>query len=92
MRQAVILNHIQKGLEITGLENGQRDGVIVYHAGTALNDGRLVTAGGRVLGVTALGSDLQEALNKSYAAVESIDFENKHYRKDIGQKALNALK
>ena len=81
-----------KGLEITGLENGQRDGVIVYHAGTALNDGRLVTAGGRVLGVTALGSDLQEALNKSYAAVESIDFENKHYRKDIGQKALNALK
>ncbi len=81
-----------KGLEITGLENGQRDGVIVYHAGTALNDGRLVTAGGRVLGVTALGSDLQEALNKSYAAVESIDFENKHYRKDIGQRALNALK
>ncbi len=51
-----------------------------------------MTAGGRVLGVTALGSDLQEALNKSYAAVESIDFENKHYRKDIGQKALNALK
>lgn len=81
-----------KGLEITGLENGQCDGVIVYHAGTALNDGRLVTAGGRVLGVTALGSDLQEALNKSYAAVESIDFENKHYRKDIGQRALNALK
>ena len=81
-----------KGLEITGLENGQRDGVIVYHAGTALNDGRLVTAGGRVLGVTALGSDLQEALNKSYAAVESIDFENKNYRKDIGKKALNALK
>ncbi|MDE6385988.1 MAG: phosphoribosylamine--glycine ligase [Eubacterium sp.] len=81
-----------KGLEITGLENGQRDGVIVYHAGTALNDDKLVTAGGRVLGVTALGSDLQDALNKSYAAVESIDFENKHYRKDIGQRALNALK
>ncbi|MDE6124727.1 MAG: phosphoribosylamine--glycine ligase [Eubacterium sp.] len=81
-----------KGLEITGLENGQRDGVIVYHAGTALKDSKLVTAGGRVLGVTALGSDLQDALNKSYAAVESIDFENKHYRKDIGQRALNALK
>ncbi len=81
-----------KGLEITGLENGQRDGVIVYHAGTALNDDELVTAGGRVLGVTALGSDLQDALNKSYAAVENIDFENKHYRKDIGQRALNALK
>ncbi|MDE6722625.1 MAG: phosphoribosylamine--glycine ligase [Eubacterium sp.] len=80
-----------KGLEITGLENGQHDGVIVYHAGTALNDNKLVTSGGRVLGVTALGSDLQEALNKSYKAVEEINFENKHFRKDIGQRALKAL-
>ena len=79
-----------KGLEITGLENGQCDGVTVYHAGTALKDGKLVTSGGRVLGVTALGSDLREALDKSYAAVEKIDFENKHYRKDIGHRALNA--
>lgn len=81
-----------KGLEITGLENGQRDGVIVYHAGTAMDRNSLVTSGGRVLGVTALGTDLQEALNKSYSAVEKIDFENKHFRKDIGQKALNAAK
>lgn len=81
-----------KGLEITGLENGQRDGVIVYHAGTAIDGNSLVTSGGRVLGVTALGTDLQEALNKSYSAVEKIDFENKHFRKDIGQKALNAVK
>ena len=79
-----------KGLEITGLENGQCEGVTVYHAGTALKDGKLVTSGGRVLGVTALGGDLQEALDKSYAAVEKIDFENKHYRKDIGHRALNA--
>lgn len=79
-----------KGLEITGLENGQCDGVTVYHAGTALKDGKLVTSGGRVLGVTALGSDLKEALDKSYAAVEKIDFEKKHYRKDIGHRALNA--
>ena len=79
-----------KGLEITGLENGQCNGVTVYHAGTALKDGKLVTSGGRVLGVTALGSDLREALDKSYAAVEKIDFENKHYRKDIGHRALNA--
>ena len=79
-----------KGLEITGLENGQCDGVTVYHAGTALKDEKLVTSGGRVLGVTALGSDLKEALDKSYAAVEKIDFENKHYRKDIGHRALNA--
>lgn len=81
-----------KGLDITGLENGQCDGVVVYHAGTAINDDKLVTAGGRVLGVTALGADLQEALNKSYAAVEKIDFENKHFRTDIGQRALKAVK
>ena len=80
----------KKGLEITGLENGQREGVTVYHAGTAIKDGTLVTSGGRVLGVTALGSDLKEALTKSYKAVESIDFEDKHYRKDIGKRALNA--
>ena len=80
-----------KGLEITGLENGQVDGVTVYHAGTAIKDGKLVTAGGRVLGVTALGFDLQSALDKAYAAVDKINFENKHYRKDIGKRALAAL-
>ncbi len=79
-----------KGLEITGLENGQADGVTVYHAGTAIKDGRLVTAGGRVLGVTALGADLQQALDTAYSAVDKIDFENKHFRKDIGQRALKA--
>lgn len=79
-----------KGIEITGLTEGQLDGVTVYHAGTAINDGRLVTSGGRVLGVTALGNTLEEALEKSYAAVDKIKFENAHYRKDIGQKALNA--
>lgn len=81
-----------KGLEITGLENGQADGVTVYHAGTAVKDGKLVTAGGRVLGVTALGKDLQQALDTAYSAVDKIDFENKHFRKDIGQRALKALK
>lgn len=81
-----------KGLEITGLENGQADGVTVYHAGTAVKDGKLVTAGGRVLGVTALGKDLQQALDTAYSAVDKIDFENKHFRKDIGQRALRALK
>lgn len=79
-----------KGIEITGLTEGQLDGVTVYHAGTAINDGRLVTSGGRVLGVTALGNTLEEALEKSYAAVDKIKFENAHYRKDIGQKALDA--
>lgn len=80
-----------KGLEITGLANGQLAGVTVYHAGTAIKDGRLVTSGGRVLGVTALGSDLKTALDKAYAAVDRIDFENKHYRKDIGKCAIAAL-
>ena len=79
----------KKGIEIFGLENGQTDGVTVYHAGTAVKDGKLVTNGGRVLGVTALGKDLQEALNKSYKAVENITFDGAFYRHDIGQKALN---
>lgn len=79
----------KKGIEISGLENGQTDGVTVYHAGTAVKDGKLVTSGGRVLGVTALGKDLQEALNKSYKAVENITFDAAFYRHDIGQKALN---
>ena len=81
-----------KGIEITGLDNGQLDGVTVYHAGTAIKDSKLVTAGGRVLGVTALGNTLEEALKKSYDAVGKINFENAHYRKDIGQRALNAIK
>ena len=57
-----------KGLEITGLTDGQRAGVTVYHAGTAQKEGKLVTAGGRVLGITALGDDLQAALDTAYAA------------------------
>ena len=81
-----------KGLEITGLENGQHEGVIVYHAGTALDENKLVTSGGRVLGITAMGADLKDALDKAYKAVDEIDFENKHFRKDIGQRALNAGK
>lgn len=80
-----------KGIEISGLTDGQLDGVTVYHAGTAILDDKLVTSGGRVLGVTALGRDLNDALEKSYNAVEKIRFEGAHYRKDIGQRALKAL-
>lgn len=79
-----------KGLEITGLTNGQTEGVTVYHAGTAIKDGKLVTAGGRVLGVTALGDTLESALDTAYKAVDTINFENKHFRKDIGKRALEA--
>lgn len=81
-----------KGIEITGLSNGQLDGVTVYHAGTKLQDNKLVTSGGRVLGVTALGDTLENALKKSYDAVEKIHFESAHYRRDIGKRALEANK
>ena len=81
-----------KGIEISGLTNGQLDGVTVYHAGTKLDGDSLVTSGGRVLGVTVLGDSLQDALAKSYAGVEKIRFDGAHYRKDIGKKALNAIK
>ena len=80
-----------KGIEITGLSNGQLDGVTVYHAGTKLQDNKLVTSGGRVLGVTALGDTLEDALKKSYDAVEKIHFEGAHYRRDIGKRALEAV-
>ena len=79
----------ETGKEIKGLDaDGQTDGAYVYHAGTKLADGKYLTAGGRVLGVTALGDDLQTALDKAYKAVGAISFENAHYRKDIGRKAL----
>lgn len=81
-----------KGIEITGLSNGQLDGVTVYHAGTKLQDNKLVTSGGRVLGVTALGDTLENALKKSYDAVEKIHFEGAYYRRDIGKHALEANK
>ncbi len=81
-----------KGIEITGLTDGQLDGVTVYHAGTAVKDGKLVTSGGRVLGVTALGINLEDALSKSYSAVAKISFDGAHFRKDIGKRALDALK
>lgn len=81
-----------KGIEINGLTDGQLDGVTVYHAGTKRDGDKLVTSGGRVLGVTALGESIEDALAKSYAGVEKIKFDGAHYRKDIGQKALNALR
>ena len=76
----------KKGLEISGLdENGQLPGVEVYHAGTKLQNGKFYTNGGRVLGITASGKTLDEALEKAYAAVHKISFEGAHYRTDIGK-------
>ena len=83
----------EKGKEITGLTAGQLDAadVTVYHAGTAIKDGSLVTNGGRVLGVTATANTLPEALKKAYAATESIHFDKLHKRSDIGARALAAM-
>jgi len=76
---------IEKGKVITGIEAASADpDVVVFHAGTALKDGKVVTNGGRVLGVTALGATLEEARAKAYAAAEKISFEGKQIRRDIG--------
>lgn len=74
------------GYEITGLEEAEKLGCIIFHAGTKKDNGKLVTAGGRVLGVTALDINLDEAIKKAYKGVEKIYFKNMHYRKDIGIK------
>lgn len=76
-----------KGLEIRGLENFEgKDGYYCFHAGTKLDEnGRFVTNGGRVLGVTAKGEDLKQARTNAYAATEWIDFDNKYMRHDIGK-------
>jgi len=79
-----------KGIEIT--QDKMDDGSFVYHAGTALKDGKLVTSGGRVAGVCATAPSLEEALAKAYKATEKFSFANKYMRKDIGQKALSILK
>jgi phosphoribosylamine--glycine ligase len=82
----------ETGQEIKGLEalQGQSD-VMVFHAATANRDGKVVTVGGRVLGVTALGANLDAAVQRAYDAVKKVSFEGMHYRKDIGQKALARL-
>lgn len=78
----------QTGYPIT--DNSPQE-AIVYHAGTKLVDGQVVTAGGRVLGVTAIADDLPTAIDKAYQAVGQISFANAYYRHDIGQRALAAL-
>ncbi len=82
----------ETGQEIRGLEAlaGQGD-VTVFHAATAKRDGKVVTVGGRVLGVTALGVSLDGAIERAYQAVKKISFDGMHYRTDIGQKALAKL-
>lgn len=78
----------QKGKAISGIDEAQSAGTVVFHAGTAVQDGKLVTAGGRVLGVTAVAATYRECIDKAYAGVRKISFENAHYRTDIGARLL----
>ena len=79
----------KKGFPITGIEEAEKvSGVVVFHAGTAIQGGNLVTSGGRVLGVSAVGDTLKQALDRAYEAAELINFEGKYFRRDIGAKAL----
>jgi phosphoribosylamine--glycine ligase len=79
----------QKGREIKGLEQAaKRSGVMVFHAGTALRNGKIVTDGGRVLGVTGLGPTIVDAIRTAYKGLADISFDGMHYRKDIGARAV----
>ena len=77
----------EKGKEISGLNSDENRQVVVFHAGTKLENGKVLTNGGRVLGVTALGSDINQAIKNAYSAVDKIKWDGIHYRKDIGNKA-----
>lgn len=77
------------GFPISGLAAAaQVPGVEIFHAGSALAGGELLTSGGRVLGVSAAGDNLEQALGRAYQALEEINFEGMYYRRDIGHRAL----
>ncbi|MCF6159128.1 MAG: phosphoribosylamine--glycine ligase [wastewater metagenome] len=79
----------EKGLEISGLEKLKGlDDVYIFHAGTTIRDGKIITNGGRVLGVTARGKNIQNAQETVYDAIQNINFEGAHYRRDIGAKVI----
>lgn len=84
--------HYEKGMSISGLDRiSQIENVVVFHAGTSVQSPKsnvIITSGGRVLGVTALGDTIKFAIDKAYQAVNLIHFKGMHYRKDIGKKAL----
>lgn len=80
----------EKGKEIHGLDEvNKMEDVIVFHAGTAEENGKFITDGGRVLGITALDKDIKSAIDRAYQGVDKISFEEAHFRQDIGHKALN---
>lgn len=81
----------KKGFEIKGLDEIDDENIYVFHAGTKMVDNKIYTDGGRVLGVTALGDNIINAIENAYRGVSKISFEGMHYRKDIGKKAINRL-
>jgi phosphoribosylamine--glycine ligase len=82
----------EKGKLISGLDEAANvPGVVVFHAGTALRNGKVVTDGGRVINVTGIGRDVREAIAVAYQGVKKIYWEGVHYRTDIGKKALDRL-
>ena len=80
--------HYEKGKPISGLDEAEKTGAVVFHAGTKLANGQIVTNGGRVLGVTARGNDIASAVQNAYKAVACISWEGMQYRKDIAHRAL----
>ncbi|MDF2568776.1 MAG: purD [Sporomusa sp.] len=80
-----------KGDKISGLDQAEKQGAMVFHAGTGTKEGSIVTNGGRVLGVTAVGDDIRSAVDKVYKAIPEVSFEGMHYRKDIAHRALNRV-
>ena len=79
----------EHGIEITGVEDAEAGGALVFHAGTATRDGALVSAGGRVLAVTALAPSAGEARSRAYDAIDRIDFPGAQYRRDIGGRPVH---
>ncbi len=81
----------EKGFEISGVEDAEKLGCLVFHSGTILVNDKLLSNGGRVLGVVAMGNTLKQAIEKSYLGTSLIQFENKYHRNDIGYKGLKYI-
>lgn len=82
----------KKGKEISGLEKLKPiEDIVVFHAGTRREEGKLVTSGGRVLGITGIGNNLKQAIESTYSAIGKVTFDKMYYRKDIGKKGLNRV-
>jgi phosphoribosylamine---glycine ligase len=79
---------METGFPITGIAEAEISGISVIQAGTKIQDGQLVSSGGRVLGIVSRDASLQKAIDTAYAHIDKVQFKKAHYRHDIGQKAL----